>query len=176
MRSMRSIMRLFQAHSPGRTETTHARELNPVHVWLLSNTWGFSLILLSNISGNVFTLLPFSCTQTTDSSVLMPSPCWQMWCVHVLQLCTNELPHLFQQPVSSQKHFVNCYDIFSTLGNNHFKVPQGIPSTFLELASETIATLCVGKKVILFFVFFPPVCSIKCVVVHFMSIFKHLLW
>lgn len=49
----------FQAHSLGRTETRHARELNPVHFWLLSNTWGFSLILLSNVSGNVFTLLPF---------------------------------------------------------------------------------------------------------------------
>lgn len=115
----------FQAHSPGRTETA---ELNPVHFWLLSNTWGFSLILLSNISGKVFTLLP----------LFMPFPFWHMWCVHVLQLCTNELSHHFQQPFQVKNTSLSsgsCYDIFSTLGNNHFKVLQGIPRTFWKSAS-----------------------------------------
>lgn len=67
----------FQAHSPGRTETTHARELNPVHFWLLSNTWGFALILLFQHKWKCVYPLTFF-MQITDSCVLMPLPFWHM--------------------------------------------------------------------------------------------------
>lgn len=133
----------FQAHSPRRTETTDARELNPIHFWLLSNTCGFSLILLSNISRNVFTLLPF----------FMPFPFWHMWCVH--KWATTSFPAARFK--SKTLHYLTgAAMIYLVLwGTITSKSSRGFQAHFESrhhCTKDTIATLCVKKiKVILFF-------------------------
>lgn len=134
----------FQAHSPGRTETTHARELNPVHFWLLSNTWGFSLILLSNINGKVFTLLPltFSCHSPSGTcDVYMCCNCAQM-SYHIISSSHFKSKTLRYLAGAAMIYLV----LWGTITSKSSRGFQAHFESRHHCIIDTIATLCVKKN------------------------------
>lgn len=164
----------------------HTVQVEQVHFWLLSNTWGFSLILMSNISGNVFALLPFFMHSNH-----------RLNCAHAISL----LAHVMCACVATAHKWATTSFTAARFKSKTLRYQAGAAMTYLVLLGtitskssrefqahfesrhhctiDTIAILCVEKiKVILFF--FPQCAGLNedtwCVLMHFVSSFKHLLW